>query len=883
MIFGLFLLSGAGGLVYEVLWIRRLTLVFGSGLFATSTILATFMGGLALGAFWLGRKADAQRRPLEMFGWLEIGIGVYALSIPAILEAVLPIYRAVYAGHEGDWTSINATRLALSAAVFFLPTLLMGGTLPALSRYLSAERGRLGETVGKLYAVNTLGAVLGCLAAGFVLIESLGLRGAELATAGVNLVVGTTAVAVARRAPRSEERALPRDRREAAAGEPRNLVLAAYSLSGFAALGYEVVWARLLTFFLGNSTYAFATMLGTFLFGIGAGALVGARFVERIADPFRTFAWMQVGIGASMGLGLAFYPESPYLYGALAQVVPPSSWLGWLVLRFAIAAAVLLVPTLLMGATFPLAGRLYFAARGTIGSDVGSLYAGNTVGAIAGSLVVGFLVVPALGVRNSVVAMIAVNAAVAAAMALRGTPRRTAIAGMAATLAVVAAVALPSDVFLSAVKRSFPNDEIVYYREFPSATVFVTRSEDGERWMHFSDKRASGGTMNLPGHRFWGHLPALLAKERRSALVIAFGSGLTLGAVATHPFEDVACAEICEGIREPARLFPESGGVLDDPRVRLIFDDGRNVVLGTGKTFDVIVAEPPLLETAGVVNLYTEEFYRLVKDRLSPGGVFCQWVPSFEFRREEHALILRTFLEVFPDATFWGSPLYGDTVLVGGHGPVPLDVAEMSRRFAEPRVRKDLEESGIADLAELLGYFAMSPGRLREWCGEGPILTDDRTVLDFRMPRLRAGATPWRKTTFWRRSFVVPPDVLAMQRGESVAPHLRMPEEGREAFLERLRAVEGAKDLVLEGHIAGVTGEAEAQARAYARAAEAFPGVTNARYYAALHRIERAEERAAAGDREGARLLAESAVLLSRGFPHLESRLRTLRVPLRGT
>lgn len=877
MIYALFLLSGAGGLVYEVLWIRRLTLVFGSGLFATSTILATFMGGLALGAFWLGRQADTRPRPLALFGWLEIGIGVYALLIPAILSAILPIYRAVYASREGDWTSINATRLALCAAVFFLPTLLMGGTLPALSRYLSAERERLGETVGRLYAVNTLGAVAGCLAAGFVLIEWLGLRGAEIATAAVNFAVGGTAVSLSRRGATIERDGATPDRVEAPVERTRWLVLAAYSLSGFAALGYEVVWARLLTFFLGNSTYAFATMLGTFLFGIGAGALVAARVVERIADPFRTFAWMQVGIGASMGLGLALYPESPYLYGTLAQVVPPSSWLGWLVLRFAIAAAVLLVPTLLMGATFPLAGRLYFAGRRTIGSDVGVLYAGNTVGAIVGSLAVGFLAVPALGVRNSIVALIAVNAAVAAAMALRATPRRKALAGVAAGLAAVAAVALPADVFLSAVKRSFPNDEIVYYREFPSATVFVARSDDGERWMHFSDKRASGGTMNLPGHRFWGHLPAFLAKERDAALVIAFGSGLTLGSVATHPFDNVACAEICEGIREPAKLFPESGGVLDDPRVRLVFDDGRNVVLGTGKTFDVIVAEPPLLETAGVVNLYTEEFYRLVKDRLSPGGVFCQWVPSFEFRREEQALILRTFLSVFPDATFWGSPLYGDTVLIGGHGPVPLDVAEMSRRFSEPRVRKDLEESGIADLAELLGYFAMSPGRLKDWCGDGPVLTDDRTVLDFRMPRLRAGATPWRKTTFWRRSFVVPPDVLAMQRGESVAPHLRLPEDEREAFLERIRAVEGAKDLVLEGHIAGVIGEVEVQARAYESAAEAFPGVTNARYYGALHRVERAEERARAGDAEGARRLAESAAPLARGFPHLEARLRTLR------
>jgi spermidine synthase len=876
LVLALFFVSGASGLVYEVLWTRRLTLVFGSGLVATSAVLATFMGGLALGAWLLGRAADRGRSPFALYGWLEIGVGLYALAVPVLLAAAIPLYQVVYRRWDGAPGPVNLARALLSAAIFLVPTVLMGGTLPALSRFVVREIRGLGEHVGRLYAVNTWGAVAGCLLAGFLLIEALGLRGLEILTAGANLAVGAVAVALGRRQGRAPSEA-PRGGGAPEVGTAaRGLVLAALALSGFAALGYEVVWARFLTFFMGNSTYAFTAMLGTFLVGLAAGAALAARRVDRLAEPLLAFAWVELAVGTSMAAGMVVYPLTPELAGMVAAVVPGGTWAEWIAVRFTFAFAVLLVPTFFLGTTFPLAGRIYVSDVSRVGSQVGTLYAANTLGAILGSLASGFALIPGLGFRNTVVALVALNAVVAAAVALRGTAARRVAAVLAsAALAAGAAVALPDAVFLSTIRRVFPREEIVYYREFPSATVFVTRSPEAERWVHFSDKRASGGTMNLPGHRFWGHLPALLADRRDTACVICFGSGITVGSVARHPFDRIVCAEICEGIREPARFFPENHGVLDDPRVRLVTDDGRNVLLGTAQTFDVIVSEPPLLETAGVVNLFTREFYELVRERLAPGGVFCQWVPSFEFSRPQHALVLRTFLEVFPEATLWGSPLYADTVLVGSRGPARLDFAEIARRMAEPAVARDLAESGIADPLELLSWFAVSAPELRAYCGPGPVLSDDRTVLDFVMPRERRRATTLRPVTFWKRPLALSPDLLRLLGREPVAPLVQWP-DGAGGVPERLERLERARRLLLKGHEAGVLGSPAEQARLYEQALAVAPDFTTARYYVALRAIEQAEAAARQGDLAPVVGLVSRAAPLARGFAHLERRLEVL-------
>ena len=872
LVLALFFVSGATSLVYEVVWTRRLTVVFGSGLFATSTILAMFMGGLALGAWWLGRGADRRIDPLGYYGWLEIGIGIYALLVPFLQTGMIPVYRVVYGMSDGASWMINATRVGLCAAVFVVPTVLMGATLPALARFVTHGPGGIGARIGRLYAINTWGAVVGCLATGFLFVEWLGLRGSELTAAAANLAVGACAIFLGRHARRigaTLQPELPVEPLSVAPARDRTLVLVAYALSGFTALAYEVIWARFLTFFLGNSTYAFTTMLGTFLIGLALGALVGARFVDRLRDPFGTFAVIEWLIGLSMAVALVVYPSTPRVYAFLSEVLPGRGWGEMIALHFAAGFLILVAPALLLGAAFPLAGRLYLAGSRRVGSEIGALYAANTLGAVLGSLAAGFLLVPRLGFRGSVLLIVGLNALIAASLALRSRRLRIAVPTAAILLVVGAVVAVPRDIFLSTIQRAFPHEKIIHYEEEPSATVFVTRTRDDERWVHFSDRRASGGTMNLPGHRIWGHLPAMLSEKRESALVICFGSGITLGAVATHPFKRIVCAEISEGIRDAAAFFPENHGVLDDPRVQLVTDDGRNVLLGTRESFDVIVSEPPLLETAGVVNLFTREFYELVRTRLNPGGVFCQWVPSFEFTRDEHALVIRTFLEVFPDATFWGSPLYADTMLIGSNEPIRIDVERIAERFGDRRVRRDLAEAQIDGPAELLGYFGLGADGLRRYAGDGPILTDDRTILDFVMPRSRFEPRSPAAATFWKRRLRISPDVLRMQAAESVLPLVDLPgDDGR--WRAEIRKIESSHALVIRGHIAGVEGRPGEQTRRYDEALALAPDYVTARYYASLNRIERAFLAASSGNRNTALTLATEARSLSRGFDHLE-------------
>jgi len=874
-VFFLFFVSGCTGLVYEVLWGRRLTLVFGCGLFATSAILAVFMGGLSLGSWWLGRFVDTRSRPLRFYGWLEISIGLYALCIPSLLEAVLAVYQTAYQWSEGAAPLVNLARLVLAALVLLPPTVLMGATLPALSRFVANGRDNVTGQIGTLYALNTAGGVLGCLVTGFVLIEALGLRGVEILTAFINIGIGTVALVIRRAGSQIlEAGSRPLSALDESAAVDRKILLVACAVSGFAALGYEVVWTRLLTFFVGNSTYAFTIMLASFLTGLAVGAAVAAKVVDRLSDAFFSLSVVQLLIGLTMCEGLFLFPHTPYVDRLVSEALG-SGWFQWILVRFGIAFSVLAIPTFLIGTVFALASRTILGPNETVAADVGTLYACNTLGAIAGALTTGLILVPYLGLSGTLMTLAGLNGMLFVLIGQRRQRSRLFLPLGILTLGTLLFLA-PRDAFLKMLRMSCGDGELIYYREEPSATLFVTRSPENERWVHFSDGRGSGGTYNLPGHRFWGHLPALLARERRSACVICFGSGITLGAVASHPFEKIVCAEICEGIREPARLFPENRNVLDDPRVRLVTDDGRNVLFGSADRFDVIVNEPPLLETAGVVNLFSREFYHLVRSRLAPGGVFCQWVPSFEFAKAEHQLVLRTFLEVFPNATFWGSPLYADTMLIGTLEKMRLPFSQIASRFQEPKVLIDLQESNVIDPAHLLAYFGLSADGLRKYCGPGPIMTDDRTVLDFVMPRAQMQPRPYGAIMFWKRQIAVSPDVLSMQARESVVFEIDFPSSGAALWKKRLERIEQAKRLLVSGHISGVQGHFEQQAILYENAFAADPTYSNARFYLALNRLERASRYADAGNHAEARRLASAAAPLATEFPHLLRRSNRL-------
>jgi spermidine synthase len=744
----LFFLSGATGLVYEVVWMRWLALGFGVTVQATATVLATFMAGLALGSWALGRWVDGRRRPLLVYAALEAGIGLYALAAPALFEQVQPAYVALHRlGLPAPLFAFG--RAALLGAVLLPPTILMGGTLPALARYFVARREGLGAHVGLLYFVNTAGAVAGCLLAGFLLIERLGLDGTTLVAASGNAGIALVAGAIGLRArplPGHAGRAAPRPRPDAA-GTPAHvrLALAAITLSGFASLGYEVLWTRALTRYLYNSTYAFTTMLATFLTGLALGSAVyGARW-SRTATPLRLFALLELGVGAGFLVSYAIFPD---LMTVSAAVVPDPvlrSFGDSVVVMFVRAALVLAVPTFLLGATLPLATAVCTESLERVGQGVGRVYAWNTAGAIAGSLGAAFVLIPGLGMQGTLVALATLNFALAGALGVASAsaraPRFATAAGVALAWLVALAL-LPPQVF----RRTFApaSGKLVFYREGVTDTAGVFEAGSGRhrhRILLFADQRGTAGTHSASWNFFLGHLPVLIHPGTpRRALHICLGAGNSLNALASEPsIERIDSVELSETARDAAPYFWTNDGVLADPKVHHHVDDGRTFLMSARTKWDVIVLEPPEVFTAGVINLYTREFYREAAARLADDGLFAQWLLVGQASLEDERMVLRAFYDVFPWATAWKQPREAALLLVGSKQPWAIDYQRLRARFARGRVAQDLSLTPIRDVDELLGYLVFDPPAFADFVRGATPVTDDRTVLDFDVPRM-AGA-----------------------------------------------------------------------------------------------------------------------------------------------
>lgn len=727
-----YILSGACGLVYEVVWMRRLSLTFGVTVFATSTVLASFMAGLALGSALVGRRIDRSSNPVRVYALLELGIGLYALAVPWIFEALEPLYVSVARALEGRFLLFNAARAAIAFAVLLVPTTLMGGTVPAIGRYLVARRGSVGWDVGLLYALNTFGAVAGCVAAGFVMVPALGMWGTTVAAAAMNVGLGAALLvfrvgartapvpAAGAVAPAAPWRAQPHAR----------LAALVFALSGFSALAYEVVWTRVLVVHLHNTTYAFSAMLAVFLAGLVLGDALVMRVYDRLRRPVLWLGLVEVLIGLSVVaaafayVGLSFYPPVA------------SSW-GRAVLHMVMAAAVVLLPgALLFGTTFPIVARIVCGALETRGRDLGVAYAANTFGAIAGSLAGGFLLVPFLGLRGTMLFLAGLNLALGAlCLAAAGGRRGLAAAVVALALIALPPVLVPRTIFFDALDHKILR--LIYYHEGVTDTTGVWESIiDGQRIVTYGDMRGTAGTHTDRRNRLQGHLAHLLHPNPRTSLQIGFGVGNTLAAAALHPeVEQLDCAELSPHVRLTAPFFWTNQGVLQDPKVRLIVDDGRNYLLRTRERYDVITLEPPDIYTAGVVNLYTEEFYRLAGDALADDGLLCQWIPAGEMPERELRMLVRAFLTVFPETTLWASGRNAPLLVVGTKRPLRIDAAELARRMADPRVQPDLARIGLRRPPALFRLYIAGPERVRAWVGDAPSVTDDRTVVDFTTPR----------------------------------------------------------------------------------------------------------------------------------------------------
>ncbi len=819
-IYVLFFLSGAAALVYQVVWVRSLTLVFGGSHLAVTAVLSIFMAGLALGGYAFGRRADRARRPLRLYGLLEFGVAVFALVFAGLMKVYPAIYVALASGRDADAVYLTVVRLLFAAVALIVPTTLMGGTLPVISRVVSRQPDTLRRHLSFLYGVNTFGAVVGAGLAGFVLLRLYSVSATLLVAVAINTFIGLACLVLPEpgvaAVPDSAARTVPTEGAgpdETGMGGalarkdllPLRLVLWGIGVSGFCALGYEVLWTRVLTIAVGASVYGFTIILVAFLTGIALGsAAYGAlvRTARRASpSPARVAAWFgatQVVIGATALLATIFLRDIPAntvrLQNVLGDGVISFRERTWA--NFLIAALYMLVPALFMGAAFPIAGEALALRRKAVGRAVGDVLGTNTVGALLGAAVSGLLMIRWFGIEASLEMLTALNIGLGLiVLASLRRPRWLTAGAAGLTLAAIGVLAVNPGaariwdrkyfaIFRSnqpeafatpaMVKEAVENTDVLYYAEGVESIVSVIRVKGGEQAFVTNGRVEASSHLQAQQVQYTlGYLPALLARDPKDVFVVGMGSGMTAGAAAMMPSVDhVTIAEIEPKVLGVARTFAAyNHRVLDNPKVRVVINDGRNFLMTTGRKFDVITADPihPWFQGAGY--LYASEYFGLASAHLRPGGVIAQWLPIYELTPLDLASVVRTFQRHFPYAMMWLE--HYDAVLVGSATPFRIDERELERRIADPAIAGDLQRIDMGSASDLLDFFVMGTAGMARFGRPGVLNTDDRLYLEFSAP------------------FSIATPAVMAENVEAITAD-------REGILPYLKPAAGASDLALQ-------------------------------------------------------------------------------------
>jgi spermidine synthase len=743
LVFAIFFSSGISGLVYEVVWLRMLSRIMGVTIYATSTVLAAFMAGLALGSFLFGRYIDRSRSPLKVYAFLEFLIGVTALLVPLIFSVSVPLFKYVYQASGESAFSLTLLRTAVTFIALLVPTTMMGGTLPILTSWLVRREKLFGKSFGLLYGINTFGAVAGVFLSGYITIGLLGEWATMLLGFVINMLVALIAYFISRK------EASPQD--ESAEPEPtsprrispypdkiRRIVLIAFAVSGFTSLAYEVIWTRQLILFLETSIYAFSAMLIVFLFGLARGSIFMNAKVDRFEQPLLVFGAFELVIGllsiANLYLFSAFDSQLAIRYLGVARVV--------------LATICIVFPmTFLFGMIFPTAAVCYAKDAANSGSSVGWLYSANTIGSIAGSLATGFLLIPRWGSTKAVLILACLNFGLGLLFfgLERGKSRMPRIIGPVA-LAVLGLLVFQvsgQDPFLATLEKriaarapeslSNPSKsyKIYYNKEGLEGTVTAfSLGKDKSLWIN-----GIGMTELCTETKLIAHLPLMFAREPKEFLVICFGMGGTVRSAALYPGLDITAVELVPEVYQTFKYYYENAEeILRMKNVKTIVNDGRNFLLLSTRRYDVISVDPaPPIWSAGTVNLYTREFFQLCRDRLTPGGVMCLWFPGGTM--DETKSLLKTFYKVFPNTVVYRGPRHWGFYLIGLMEEVsPLEFREkVEKAFKNPVVLADLGEIDQSCLTprQLQNLLLWDKKEVDAVSREGVLITDDYPYTEF--------------------------------------------------------------------------------------------------------------------------------------------------------
>ncbi len=756
LVITLLLLSGATGLVYELAWSKRLANLLGNTGQAHAIVLSTFMGGLALGAYLFGRRADRSKRPLALYGVLELGIGLYALVLPQVLEVAGEVYLRVAPGLSG--LPRLSARLGLAASALLIPTLLMGGTLPVLMRHLTERLGSARRQLSILYAVNSLGASAGCLFAGMWLVPGVGLSVSERLAAVVNLALGAAAVVAGWRLLATPT-ANPAGEAETPAFGPAAVraALVGTALAGFTSMTYETVWIRVLSIVLGGTSYAFTLILTAFILGISLGSFwLSTRSDE---NALRTFGRLQLALVFAVLVSMTAYARLPYAFIQVHARLDhgPQTWGTYQVLSFVVCGALLLPPTFLLGASFPAAARVALRAMSDVGARLGTTYLWNTIGTVSGALLGGLVLLPVLGLEGTLALALVANL-IAAGWALladgSGVERKQAFtllvpAGVALVVAVVGTSGWASTLAASGRyrewNRSFDSyaefleevkarSVIRFYRDDVFASVLVGTQDDDRRYLRINGKVDGSNGTDIDTQILAGHLGVLLhPKEVKRVLLVGVGAGITAGSLLAHPIERLDVVEISPAVVEAAAFFkPDHRDAFNDPRCHVYIEDARTFLALSTEPYDLIVSVPSNPWVSGVSGLFSKDFFEMARGKLAPGGRLVQWIHTYESSVSLVKLVVRTLRGSFEHGTTWVGP--DDLVLVASREPQAFSLATLTARMARPEVSADLSRIHLKLPTTLLGRQVHGDEAQKRFGGEGPVNTDDHNVLEYGSP-----------------------------------------------------------------------------------------------------------------------------------------------------
>lgn len=762
-----FVLSGATGLIYEVLWMRMLGLVFGATTLAVSTVLAAFMGGLALGSAIAGKLGKRIRKPLSTYGWMEIGIAIFALLVPFLFQWVDNVYAWVWQHFHPGFFAFSVWRFVLSSLLLLVPTTLMGATLPVLSAAIVNSAKHDSSSVTRLYSCNLLGAIIGTLAAGFLLLPLLGVRLTIVVAASINIIVGIIAITQQRKSETLRDAPDVADVTPATdAVEGHGFWLLCAFVSGFVTISTQVSWTRLLTMIIGSSTYAFSIVVALFLIGLAGGAwIVGRSKSTRLVRS--TMLKVEIFTAISLMLSLFVVNRIPNLLVTLGLKLQISSWPGLLALQILSAGLLVLVPALLMGMVMPLV--LVWAGSNTNRAValVGRSYAINTLGAIAGAFITGFILIPRTSTKFTIIFAAAMCVLVAgfafkpAANATEPAVRRALAFGAIPVAWIFLIIAAPrmqlADFSIGAydslirvlaqtregIKESPEQTsanqtrELLMYSEGPTSTVTVRRDQDTISMAINGRTNASDSIYDMPTQVMLAQVPMLVAPKIDNGLIIGYATGVSVGAMLQSPIQSVTCVELEPETVKGSKFFNHvNHQPLNDPRTQLVIDDARTYLRVTPNRYDVIVSEPSHPWVPGVANLFTQEFFEMGRSRLSDEGVFVQWVQIYQLSTESLRSVLATYHKVFPHVLVFRVGGLGkgkDLILMGSNSPLNLD--KIKERIVDPRMALEIGRVQLKTEEDVRGWFVCDEKKLGPAVAGAVINTDDNMHIETTVPR----------------------------------------------------------------------------------------------------------------------------------------------------